>query len=239
MTPGMATAPQPVDPDPGPAPADVAPAPLDAGAFPAPHVLSALPDFVLGASFLAAWIAPDQLPVTALRWLFLAVLMEFIIIHSSAFAGQVIVSGDARGRKVLRLIGLGLFYTLFAAGFALAFQSAGPLVAFWSLMLNRMTGVLFGQAPAGEEKSLIQRGWAGGVVCYLFACGASVVVPWPALGITDEVKARLALPSSGLWVEQPWRVYAAGFLYFTGIALLELDSFRWFRNWSIDGKRIG
>jgi len=133
--------------------------------------------------------------------------------------------GAARGA----IVGLGLFYSLFVAGFALAFKTWWPFVAFWVLTANRLLGILVGQAPEGEEKALIQGGWAVTCVTYLVFVFATTLLPIPTLGITDAVVARQDLPGSGLWVDQPHRVIAFGFFYFATVGWSELYSHAWFR----------
>ena len=49
-----------------------------------------------------------------------------------------------------------------------------------------------------------------------------------AAALSPTGGASFAIPSSGLWVEQPWRVFAAGFLYFGAMGVFELDSFHAF-----------
>ena len=56
---------------------------------------------------------------------------------------------------------------------------------------------------------------------------AAILLPLPRLGLTPEVVARLALPGSGQWVEQPHRVLAFGFLYFAATAISEAFGHRW------------
>lgn len=188
---------------------------------------AALPDLCMGAVFLIAWIAPARLGVQPIAPLVLVMLLEFIVIHSGAFAGTVALGDAPRDRKALRLLGLGAFYTLFVGGFALSFTTWWPLVSFWALMLNRMLSALLGQAESGDERALLQRGWAAGTLFYLGFGGITTLLPLPRLGLSAEVVAGQHLPSSGLWIEQPWRVMAFGFLYFTATGLSELAGHRW------------
>ena len=132
-----------------------------------------------------------------------------------------------RGKKALSILGVGLFYTLFVGGIALAFRRWWPLVVFWGLTLNRLTPVLFGQGPRGQEKTFVQRGWGVGAVLYIVGIFATTLVPLPRLGITRAVAQAQDLPGSGLWIDQPWRVLAFGFLYFAGWGLSELYAHRW------------
>jgi hypothetical protein len=49
----------------------------------------------------------------------------------------------------------------------------------------------------------------------------------PSFGITEDVIRRQAFTMQGLWVEDPYRVIAFGFLYFVASGLMELYSFKW------------
>jgi hypothetical protein len=133
----------------------------------------------------------------------------------------------SRGGKATGLLALGGFYTLFVGAFSLAFKSWWPLVSFWGLTMNRTLGVLIGQVPSGEERDFVQRTWAVSALCYLVFTFATIALPLPRLGITPEVVVQQRLPGSGLWVEQPHRVIAFGFLYFTVVGFSELGRHRW------------
>ena len=193
--------------------------------------IAALPDFALGLTFLAAWLAPATMPAGSVKHLLLVMLLEFIIIHSSAFLGSVAIRGGPRGPRIMGIATLGLFYSIFAGAFSLAFHSWWPILSFWGLMLNRMLGVLIGQAPGEQQKAFIQRTWAASALFYLLGCFITILLPLPALGLTPGVVASLHLPGSGAWISQPHRAMAFGFLYFTAIACSELGSHGWLRSW--------
>jgi hypothetical protein len=188
---------------------------------------SALPDLVLGLVFLLAWLTPDRFDEGMLGFLVMTMLLEFIIVHSSAIMGSVVVSEQPGREKATRLLGLGALYSLFAGGFSLSFKSWWPLATFWGLTLNRLLSVLLGQAPTGEARAFVQRGWAAGAVFYLLFAFVTVFLPIPRLGITPEVVRAAGLPGGGLWVDEPWRVAAFGFLYFTAVGVSELRGHRW------------
>jgi hypothetical protein len=190
------------------------------------NVASALPDFILSAFCLTAWVAPGRLAPDAVNWILLTMLLEFVVMHSAAFMGlQLIATGDRRARA-LSVLGLGLFYSIFAGGFAAAFHSWWPLVSFWLLTLNRLTGVLFKQSPGGEERAFLQAGWAASGISYLLGAGLTTFLPLPRLGITADVVSELHLTGSGLWVSEPWRVVAFGVLYFAAMGAFEWTGFR-------------
>jgi hypothetical protein len=111
------------------------------------------------------------------------------------------------------------FYTLLVAAFSAAFRSWWPLAAFWGLSLNRMLPILLGQAPKEDEKALVLRGWVAGVLFYLGFVSLTVLAPVPELGLTPRVVASLGLPGEGLWIDEPHRALAFGFLYFAVTAI--------------------
>ena len=193
-------------------------------------IFAALPDFVLAVTFLATWRAPEAMRDGIIGYLLLTMLLEFIIVHSSAFMGIVIIGDGDRRKKAVSLLGLGVVYSVFAGGFALAFETWWPFVAFWSLTANRMLGVLLHRAPDGEEKQYIQRSWAAGAVFYLLGAFATTLLPMPRFGITSAVVAAEALPGTGLWIEEPHRAIAFGFIYYSLMTWSELRGHRWARS---------
>lgn len=182
-------------------------------------LLASLPDFSLAGAFLYTWIEPTALGEDAVRYFMLTMLLEFIIVHSSAFMGTVILSREGTGKRLLALLGIGLFYTLFVGGFALGFGTWWPVWAFWALTLNRMLSVRIGGAPEGRERQYVRAGWALSVMFYLFGAFATTLLPVPELGMGT---ASPDLPGSGLWVDEPHRVLAFGVIYFGLTGLGEL-----------------
>lgn len=194
---------------------------------------SALPDLALGVVYLVAWIAPGTFGTNVVPQLMLIMLLEFIIVHSSVFLGQAMFSSESRARRVKGVLGISAFYTLFILGFALAFKTWWPMLSFWGQTLNRLTGVLFGQAPDGNHRLFLQRTWAVTAMAYLCFAGLTTLLPVPRLGIIDAY--REGIPGSGEWVDQPQRVIAFGFLYFTTVGISELFAHRWVREQDVRG----
>lgn len=191
-------------------------------------VVSALPDLGLAGAFLITWIAPEALGGGMVGYLLLVMLLEFIIIHSSAFMGSVVMAAGDRRKKILSLLGFGAFYSLFVAGFCAGFSVWWPMGAFWGLTLNRLLGAVVGQVPRGEEQLLVRAGWAASACFYLLFVAVTVILPVPELGLTAAVARSQHLPGGGLWVDEPHRVLAFGFLYFTAVALSEIWRHAWF-----------
>ena len=191
--------------------------------------LNALPDFCFAAAFAVTWIAPDTFGRQTVRFLVLVMLMEFIVVHSTAFMGNVVVSRAGRGARAGAVAGFGVFYSLFAGAIALAFKSWWPITTFWGQTLNRLLGVLLGQAPDEEQKAFIRRSWAASMIFYLVGCFATIILPIPALGVTPAVVAAQHFSASGAWVEAPERALAFGVLYFALTGWSDLRGHRWVR----------
>lgn len=189
--------------------------------------INAVADFCFAAVFLITWIAPNTFGEHTLRFLMLVMMMEFVVVHSSAFMGNVMISRANRGAQATALAGFGLFYSLFAGAFALAFKTWWPITMFWGQTLNRMLGVLFGQVPDDDQKAFIQRSWIASVLLYLVSAFVTIVMPMPRLGITSAVIAAQQIHSSGLWVEQPQRVLAFGVMYFLLTGWSDLKGHTW------------
>jgi hypothetical protein len=189
-------------------------------------IVSALPDFAFAAVFLITWLSPDAFGAQTVNRLLLVMLLEFISIHSAAFMGTVAVRPAVPWRRALGIVGLGVFYSLFAGAFAIIFRTWWPLGAFWLQTGNRLLGVL-GGSTAGSEQAFLKASWLASMLLYILCCFATSFLPLPALGITPSVIERLHLPGSGLWISAPYRVLAFGVLYYGLTAWWELVGQRW------------
>lgn len=126
---------------------------------PLANVGSAAGDLLLAGLFLVTWIAPESQFALPLRAAMLTMLLEFVVVHSTAFMGNVALRTDSRHRRATAIVGLGGFYTLFVGGFALAFRTWQPLMSFWGLTLNRSLGVLLDPAPTERQELRIRKGY--------------------------------------------------------------------------------
>ncbi len=160
----------------------------------------------------------------------LVMLLEFIIVHSSAFMGQALLAKGSRAARLKGMFGFGVFYTLFVVGFALAFQTWWPIIAFWGLTANRLLSVFMGWVPKGKARDYLRRGWAAGALYYIVCIMLTTVLPVPRLGITRDVVRGLELSGEGLWIDEPHRVVIFGFLYFLVRGISELFEHRWLQS---------
>jgi hypothetical protein len=188
--------------------------------------ISSAPDLVMGLAFLAVWIDPTALGEHSHRYFVTVMLLEFITIHSSAFMGWALFAGKSMIAKVLRTVGLGIFYSLFIMAFSSENGEWWPLWTFWLLILNRMLTVLVGDGGTASRQVVMMASWGWSVLSYLLAVFITVILPVPAFGWSPEFLGTVNETSRGLWVDEPQRLLAAGFLYFTAVSLFEFFSYR-------------
>lgn len=186
-------------------------------------VVTALPDFAFAGAFALAWVAPLRFGDRTVHRLVFVMLLEFIVMHSTAFLGALMATPAPRPRKAALFAGLLAFYALFAAGFALSAGEAWPLTAFLTLTLAKFPSVVL-FAPDRPARESVQAQWAAMAILYLLGAFLTLLLPVPRLGVTPEVVALQQFQGSGLWIEQPHRVMAFGTLYFAGLGCFELYS---------------
>lgn len=187
----------------------------------------ALPDALTAAFFISVWLAPFALSDKAVRSAMLIMLVEFILIHATAFlTAFALQAGLPRVKRVLAIAAFGLFYSLFIALFVMIFQERWPILVFAWLLLAKLAGALAPQPPDAVQLGRQQSAWALSVLLYILGVLATVLLPLPRLGMTETAQAQFALPGSGLWIEQPHRVIAFGAFYFGVLAWSKLAGWR-------------
>lgn len=176
------------------------------------RLLAPLPDTVSATLFGWLWVSPLALGADGVRNAMLVMLVEFVLIHSTAFLGAAAFATNAsRLRRVGMLGAFGALYLVFIAAFAAAFDAWWPFLAFGWLLLGKLRVIFGAREVEGGGPAAI---WAMSALAYLFAVFATLFLPLPRLGLGESVVSQLQLPGSGAWVEQPHRVLAAGVLYF-------------------------
>lgn len=175
---------------------------------------AAIPDFCISVFFLAAWLEPFRFGSGVIHALLLTMVLEFIIVHSSGFMGVVSFSKTGSSKKLLWLLGLGLLYTLFVGAFCLSEGVLWPLISFWGLTINRMLVVVLNPAPQDSPGLYLGASWGMSVVFYLGATFLTLMAPVPELGLAGYSPDDFGLSGGGIWIEEPHRVVAFGFIYF-------------------------
>ncbi len=77
-------------------------------AFTFAHLIAAIPDFGLAGFFAISWVAPYTFGDHMLSRLELMMLMEFIIVHSSALLAFAMTMPRSRSLRIGAVTGLGL-----------------------------------------------------------------------------------------------------------------------------------
>ena len=186
------------------------------------RIASAVPDFALAGFFAITWITPTAFGNQSFSRCEQIMLMEFIIVHSSAFLGFAMTAPKRRSTRILSVVGLGLLYSLFVGSFALAFHNIWLLASFWGLLINRMLSIIFGPTPKEDDLDFIVVGWATAVVCYLGFIFLTAFANLPRYGITPAAVAAQVIPGGGIWADEPVRVVAFGLFYYAAIGVTEL-----------------
>lgn len=186
--------------------------------------MSIFGDVVLALAFWATWLQVDSAFMRPIETLLVVMLVEFIVIHSAAMMGGVWLGDGSVTKRVKMLAGFGVLYIVFAASYAKYAEEWWPVVVMAGLMVNRMLTVVLVPNPDDGVRKKVEAGWARSTMLYLLLTGATVMLPVPRLGISEEVVDAAEIGGGGLWVEQPQKVIALGALYFSALALLEVRS---------------
>ncbi len=183
-------------------------------------IVAAVPCFLLAGTLLLTWI--DPMSIDNGRWVRFGVgimVLEFVLVHSGAMMASI-----KRTDSAVQNLKIGAsafaFYSLFAGGMALAFQSWPLFFIYSTVMLSRWVSIL----TRPESAKLEAQRRSGIAICfYLLAVFMSVLVPWPELGVTLSV-VREVYPDrgGGEWERNPETALAAGVVYFTLVGITEL-----------------
>ncbi len=184
-------------------------------------VLSVLGDAALAGVYLITWLDPAASWSRPIGTLMLMMLIEFVIIHSAAFLGKVWVDGGDLAARSRSMAGFGAFYLVMVGGFAAGFGAWWPVGAFVLLTLNRWLSMLIDPEPSAETRRHLERSWALATGLYLAGAFVTTLLPIPPLGIDGTARTAADLPGNGLWISEPHRVIAFGFIYFALTAILE------------------
>lgn len=185
-------------------------------------LVSALPDVATACLYAICWIAPGWLGYDWIKSLMLVMMMEFLVVHSGAFIGQSVLGDGPRSTKIKVIVGFGAFYMIFVLAFCLALKEWWPVAAFGWLLLSKFTMVVLEPKPRALERQRQMVSWGISVAAYVGVVFLTAIVPVPAFGIDEVARAAAAIPGSGMWVEQPQTVIAAGLLYFAILAAAKL-----------------
>jgi hypothetical protein len=165
--------------------------------IPLASIIDAVPEALLTAAFVRGILWPAAMGAQYLQWLGLLMMVEFLVVHSSAFVGGALVVGGARGPRLGWVLGFSVFYFLFGAGLALGFHSWFPVVALAVLTVNRVLYILMHDTATQPPLTLIdtKNEWLFGVAAYVLSMliGVLVVQQWGQLLWEPQVRQYFTL----------------------------------------------
>jgi hypothetical protein len=180
---------------------------------------AALPDAVSALFFLSVWVAPLAFGAGMVKTAMLIMLVEFILVHASAFLGNIAFSETAsRATKLRGLLLFTGFYLLFVLAFCFAFSAWWPVLAFGWLLAAKLVVAMDRRVPAPELLLRMQSAWALSAMAYLGGVFLTVMMPLPRLDMTRAIQPEFGLPGSGHWIDHPHTVVAFGAIYFGFLA---------------------
>jgi len=189
------------------------------GRFPGRY-LTGFAYFSLAAMFLVTWISPSVFGEEMVLHLIFVVLLEFIVIHSAPFMGSILLSKKSVRGSVTAFFVIGAFYSIFAVVMSFAYGGLWPILAFWGLQGNKLYSYYTSPVPTERRKNQVRGMWAVTGISYLVFAFVTTLCPIPKLGIPGDIGHLTSV--TGLWVDEPWRAMAFGFLYFTAIGLADI-----------------
>ncbi len=190
-------------------------------------IFASIPVFWIAALFLITWIRPELLGERMLRHFMYMMMLEFWVIHSTAFLSGVTLLPPNRRIKGGIFLALTVLYTLIVLPIARDYGSAWPLWAFWGLTLAKFPSFV-SKCTAGGKNSSIWYTWMAMVLAYMVAFEIAALLPLPKLGITTEVLATQGFQDSDD-AARAHRYMAFGLVYFTLLGVFEMLCDNWFK----------
>lgn len=181
----------------------------------------ALPDAAAAAVYLWCWIAPRAWHKELVGLLVLVLLSEFLVMQAGPFIGSVIYGAkmglDDHQRLRIGVV-LGIVYLLIAGLAAASFDAWFPFFIVVWLVMVKVVVALAGRDPLAEGREREMTLWILSVTYYFVAVFATLFLPVPPLGITED-GAVYGLRGQYEWANYPYKPIAAGFLYFAALAV--------------------
>jgi hypothetical protein len=189
---------------------------------PSRRSLSAVPDAAAAALFLWAWLRPLAWKRELVGVLVLALLIEFVAVQAGPFLGKI-VYGDLMGfspreRRRSALV-LGAVYLGFAGLAAGSFNAWFPFFLFLWLVGAKVFAAVLGRRPDATGRQREMGLWVLSNILFFAVIFAAMWLPVPMLGITED-GAFYGLRGQYEWANHPYEAAAAGFAYYSVMALV-------------------
>lgn len=198
---------------------------------PAPRwqmALGGLPDLATALACLLCWWWPAVLGAPWVKLMAIAMLAEFLVIHSGGFMAIFGNLPATRLRRVGAHLALAAFYFLFIWGLATGLDAPWLYGLFVWLFLSKLT--VSWSANRGARLAIREQmiDWPFAVAAYLLSLVVGLLLFESVRGgINDRVFIDAGLKDAGLFEDRPWTALAAGSLYFTAMGLWRMRLWRW------------
>lgn len=186
--------------------------------------VSVVPDLSLAILAIITWVDPERFGTHLIGFFVFVAITEIVVVHSAGFLGAVAYSDKPRATRAWHTLGISASYSVTLAAFCIAFESWLPLLGFWFQMVNRLLGVLLGQAPDGEERELVRMGWITNSIFCVVALFVAFVPGLPWLGVRPGMLGRIDGIGGDDWLEEPHRALFFSAVYFSLAAIAGLFS---------------
>ena len=179
-------------------------------------LIASVPDFVLAATFLLVWLAPEHHGGREMfTGLLLVVLAECVLASAPFFFHFLTFGRTFKGYRIVLLIALGIFFIMSAKASADLLHRWWPLLVIAGQVGNHLLDIWKDRSPTRLEKDTRLFPIIMGVGLYVLLLLTTLLLPLPPLGITPEAIPEILYAQNGSpWTEMPWRVLALGFSYF-------------------------
>jgi len=177
---------------------------------------AAVPDAITAGLYVLAWTVPKLLGVGQVRLLLTAVLVEFLVMHASAFYGFGIRRRGERPAKRAAILGaITAVYLVPIVLAAVTLKSFSPVISFLWLFTCRFAFLWRHPATVEDEMRRMKLLWMVSLASYFLGTIAVTRLPLPALGITPDFVAALSLSGHpNPKAQPPWLALAFGIFYF-------------------------
>ena len=191
--------------------------------------MKALPELVSAGLLFWLWLDPMRFGIEWFRSGVLTLMLEFFVVHSAGFMSVFMFDPESPPRKRMLLVaGLGVFYLLFISGFAWGFDAWWMLWVFAWLCFSKIQAIWHGGEPEERDRMAAMAGWAFSVAVFLGSVGASVMLDFPRLGVTDAIRDAARFDANGgVWEAEPHRALAGAVVYFIIMGLSRPLFARW------------
>ena len=161
--------------------------------------------------YIVAWVMPELLGPERVKQLMFAMLIEFLVLHSSAMFESGRPPGWSPEKYLSLLVGLGTIYVTFAALFAWAWDSPWPFYAFlWFFFCRYFRLLTYPSLPEDPDRTTFYVANLGTFFVAMFV----LPLPLPRLGLTPEFTTAMQIAGSGTLVQEPRLLITFGVTYF-------------------------